>query len=498
MDKSIVNAPLLPSIVSPNPLSGHTVNHGKYCKTVTLIFVVLFVSGVLAFGISVIIWHFADDNQVFISGIPPISTPWIVVILILCGILALGLPTAVWRFYGKLEEDSGNLSIRNVPVIRPEIIQIINSTLPVYEKKIIGYYDEFDKKDVLKKELEKLTHAIVACLKMNGNGSIEFKNNAAEQKFLSLKSKSKHLESSLKVMVSIGGYENSDYFSKIMASTRRRRKLTNSIVSFIKQHDINGVNIYWEHPPESQKFKYSKFLKKLRRKLDEQEDKDNKKYMISIVAPRARIDNWESGFDLDGIIDTVDFINVISLNYYGPWPNEWGSPVGPCAPLYSGVGSRSYFNVDHTIQYYIGETKRPDKLNIAIPFSVNLWRNVKEKLNPECEVFRNVELKDGKAEGQISMSRWTVDHEGWKLSPASWDKETRTSYIFDPVARTFLTFENEKSLAAKMDYVNEMRLGGVFVMSIRSEDDNEQLFNSLVSRNDLRNSRSNKYSNSPV
>ncbi|CAL2033216.1 unnamed protein product [Caenorhabditis brenneri] len=476
------NAPLLPTPERPTTsVNSNRAVDPECCKATTLILVVLFVCGVLAFALSIVVWHFYDGNDVSIQGTSSISTLWIVVILFFCAVLSLGLPAAVWKYYDRLDnEPRSSTESQSVPIVSQELTNIINSAPPVYETRIIGYYGEFESRDIKRSQLEKLTHAIVACVRMDKSGRLKFKDEEMRQKFLSLKTKASNMESGAKVMVSVGGNDNSEHFTTIMASARRRKKLINQIILFITEHQIEGVNLFWEQPPESHKFKYSKFLKNLRLKLSEQEKKDDKKYILSLVVPRAGIGNWESGFDLDVIIENVDFINVLTMDYYAPWPSHSGTPVGPSAPLYSGVGLKSHYNVNHTMQYYICETRRPDKFNIIIPFYIRLWRNVNERLKPESEVFRNVELIDGKVEGTPYMSKWTVDHEGWKLVPASWDQETRTSFIFDHAARTFLTFENDRSLAAKMDYVNEMNLGGVWIWSIHTDDDT--LLNSIVSR----------------
>ncbi|ULU06442.1 hypothetical protein L3Y34_018354 [Caenorhabditis briggsae] len=317
----------------------------RFCKATTLIIVVLFVCGILAFGLSVAILHFfgtgegvtvihvlsLPDSDIGTDKTPTSSTIGIIVILILCGILALGLPAAVWRYYENLDsEPMAPPTPLEIPVRDVEMTTIVNSAPPVYEKRIIGFYDEFESRDIRKSQLSKLTHAIIACVQMTESGRLQFKNKTMEQRFLSLNKKSKNMESNVKVMISIGGSQNSEHFSTVLGSWRRKRKFLKSIVSFVKDHQINGVNVYWEQPTESNKFRYSKFLKQLRKKLNELEKKADQKLVLSIVAPRAGID-WESGFDLDGILEHVDFINVLSMDYYAPWPNQSGTPAGPSA-----------------------------------------------------------------------------------------------------------------------------------------------------------------------
>ncbi|PIC46343.1 hypothetical protein B9Z55_006066 [Caenorhabditis nigoni] len=112
------------------------------------------------------------------------------------------------------------------------------------------------------------------------------------------------------------------------------------------------------------RLQYLQFLKELKQKMKEENDN----YVLSVTVPAAGISQWEDGFDLREIVRHVDFFNVFTMDYYGPWPNQWGTAVGPTSPLYGGINEKKNFNVNYTMQYYKKETGEPSKLNIVIPF----------------------------------------------------------------------------------------------------------------------------------
>lgn len=325
----------------------------------------------------------------------------------------------------------------------------------------------------------KLTHAVFAFIHMDSEGKLQFKTNQKER-FEKLKTAVKNANSDTKVMISIGGDHNSENFGSVLSDSEKKSMFIDSIARFIRQHKIHGVDIYWKWlgNSETEHHDFPSFLKDLKEKLKTVRDDS----IISIVAPQAKMDRRHDGYKFDDFMEYIDFVNVFSMDYYGPWPNQWGTPTGPSAPLYGGIGVKKHFNVDSTMKYYTCMTEDPSKFNMVIPFYVRLWKNVKEPISSGTEVFRRADLKNGAAVGNSYMSRWTVDHEGWELTPALWDDVTKTPYVWNQETGNFLTFENKKSIEAKLAYAIEHNLGGVWIHLVDKDNENEELLRAVASK----------------
>ncbi|CAO4365574.1 unnamed protein product [Caenorhabditis nigoni] len=432
-----------------------SLDDASFCTATVVIISVLFVTGVLALLISFIGLFVAETMGETTTEASLITTTEI--------------PTT----------DLDHITKRDIIETTTNIGHPTSDPSKSCEKRVVGFYTEIESSPITKTQLRKLTHAVFAYIQMNSDGTLQFKTDRIRQRFLDMKNKAKSImsdsnETDLKIMVSIGGPDNSDNYSNVLEDPAKKRTFIESVMSLLKEHDIDGVDLFWKWPKEYQQFEYSKLLKELRKRMSANQ-------LISINAPPAGINNWEYGFDLNGILKHVDFINVLSMDYYGPWPNQWGTPAGPTSPLYGGINEKENFNVDHTMRYYSCETQNPSKLNLIIPFYARLWRNVQGALDVGAEVFRHVELKNEKAQGRDYMSRWTADHEKWKLVNATWDEDTKTAYIFDPNAKTYLTFETEKSIAAKMEYVKAKKLGGVWLWNVDQDDKRNSVLNAVTS-----------------
>ncbi|EFO86162.1 hypothetical protein CRE_01663 [Caenorhabditis remanei] len=390
-------------------------------------------------------------------------------VLVVCGIIAFGLTSFIFLFIPDLDSVQGSVASTKFAANPPSC-----------SKRIIGYYTEFESIDVTKNQLEKLTHAVFAYIEMRWDGKIQFKSEKTKNRFLGLKRKAESVKSDVKVMISIGGEENSQFFAPVTADSDKFKTFIESVSNFLDDHQIDGVDFYWKRAAETDKWHYISMLRELRRKLKDNKN-GHKDYIISITLPAAGIENWEVAYDLDQTLEFVDFINVFSMDFYGPWPNQWGTPAGPTAPLYSGVGARKNFNIDWTMEYYVCKARQPSKFNIVVPFFVRLWKNVEGAVENGKEVYRNAELKDNKVEGNSYMSRQTAQREGFSLKNSTWDEPSKSSYIFDSNAKTYLSFETEKSIEAKKKYVIDMNLGGFWVWTVDMDDDKSSMLNSLTS-----------------
>lgn len=394
----------------------------------------------------------------------------ILIVLLVCGLSALGLSAIVWHFYeyfeGKTEPTTASPTTTHVPL--ETTTTLTTTTMPTSTKRpqacgkrIVGFYTENESGEITQNQLEKLTHAVFEYMEMTFDGDIGFRSEKGSRRFSSLKNRANRTKSDLKGMISIGGENNSEHFASVSVDKPKRTTFVSKIASFLQEHNIDGVNIYWARVTENDKWKYIKLLKDLRGLLSSLESATNKQYLISITVPPISVRHEEMAYDVDQILEYVDFINVISMNYDGSNTTE----VGPIAPLFS----NNSFNVDSTMRYYVCKTGKPKMFNIVVPSFTRFWGNV-EKVGEHH--FKT-------SHPSMDKSRFIVKEEGRKLAPISWDDGSKSAYVYNQDSRTILALESDKSVQAKVDYLNKMKLGGVWIWSVDMDDDTDSLLDNV-------------------
>ena len=128
----------------------------------------------------------------------------------------------------------------------------MNNVVQYCDKKVVGYYTSWNRKKIEEKHVLRLTHVILAFIEMNHDCSLQYtltgdkernqKISLVIEKLVYLK-KLKRKYSHLKIMFAVGGWENSQYFSKMVHDQNLIKNFVYSALSLLDIYDLDGVDI---------------------------------------------------------------------------------------------------------------------------------------------------------------------------------------------------------------------------------------------------------------
>lgn len=78
--------------------------------------------------------------------------------------------------------------------------------------------------------------------------TIALENPAHDQKNLAALRKLRQQNQHLKLLISVGGWSDSQYFSDAVATAARRESFAASCVDFVVEQGLDGVDLDWEYP----------------------------------------------------------------------------------------------------------------------------------------------------------------------------------------------------------------------------------------------------------
>lgn len=279
----------------------------------------------------------------------------------------------------------------------------------------------------------------------------------------------------LKTLISVGGWTWSAKFSDAALTEASRKKLATSCAAFADKYGFDGVDIDWEYPgggglagngarPED-KQNYNLLLGEFRAALGPSK-------LLTIAAPSGP--EIIAHLDPAGIAAHVDWINVMTYDFNGPWATMTGfnAPLHASQPDPTTPG----FNSDAAISAYLAAGVPPSKLNLGAPFYGRGFAGVSTANHGLFQPFT------GPSAGTWEMG--VLDYHDIAQNYLGtmtryWDDVAKVPWLFDPAKGVLITYDDPESIAAKTAYVKSKGLGGVLFWELSGDDTNHTLLNAV-------------------
>ncbi len=285
----------------------------------------------------------------------------------------------------------------------------------------------------------------------------------------------------LKILISIGGWTWSGNFSAAARDESSRQRFASSCIDlYLKQYRgvFDGLDIDWEYPVSGglvtgktgDKANFSQLLKETRRQLDELGKADGQQYLLTIAAPigPGNIRNLE----LSAIASTVDWINLMGYDFHG----AWDTTTNFNAPLYRTPDdpADASLNIDAAVQTYLDGGVPAEKLVLGVPFYGHGWAGVPATDNGLYQAASGVAPGTWEA-GSYDYKDLAINY--LPTYQHYWNADAYVPWLYDPVSKIFISYDDPQSLEGKAAYVKDKGLAGVMIWEISQGD--ETLVNAI-------------------
>ena len=371
---------------------------------------------------------------------------------------------------------------RSIILCITSIILLLNTTQLFGQSsnndyKIVGYIAGWHDWSTDMIDAQKLTHINYAFADIqDGKVSSYLENDDYNYQVLdSLKAENPDL----KILVSVGGWSRSTYFSDAALTEESRELFAESAVEFMKKYKLNGVDLDWEYPGLSgagnvyravDKQNFTLMLKVLREHLDRQAELDDRKdnpYLLTIATGASK--NYLEHTEMHEAHQYLDFINIMTYDFH-----TGGSPIaGHHSNLYP--SQSLHFtgpSADQSVQWHIDAGIPSGKLVLGVPFYGRAWSGVRSENNGLYQ------WTGGDERGSAGFDRLRDELINKNGFTRYWDDEAQAPYLWNPETQTIYVYDDEESLQIKMDYIKARGLGGAMFWEY-SSNLGEELLNTL-------------------
>jgi chitinase len=306
--------------------------------------------------------------------------------------------------------------------------------------------------------------------------------------------KLKGIYPNLRVLISIGGWTESDRFSAMAATPERREAFISSCIDMFIRGQVadgvdaagvfDGIDIDWEYPgrcgatcdfsvDDPQNF--TALLQEFRLQLDMLENEiesswgTRPEYLLTIAAPAG-----EYYYDVmpnAAIHPFLDWINIMAYDFHGGW--ETSGPANHHAPLYQSPcddpATADYG--DKAVRAYLADGVPRSKLLLGVPFYGHGWRGVDAMNEGLCNSARGIP--------RGTYEKGTDDYEVLAGSgdPPFYGDRDSVHWTFD--GSEFWSFDDPITLNTKAGYVNDQGLRGIMFWELSGDDPGGALIRAL-------------------
>lgn len=338
---------------------------------------------------------------------------------------------------------------------------------------------------------DKITHVLYAFSDLNAKGQCAVIDETAAKHMAAFKSlKGKYPK--LKVLISVGGWTNSNNFSANVKTDAQRSALVQSCINLWIKGDglsgpgvIDGIDIDWEYPgsegntkdfaPEDKQH-YLSLMQEFRKQLDVLGKADNKYYTLSAAIP-PDADKLSAGYDLAALAKILDYFNQMDYDFHGSWEEQ--GPTNFHSNLLSDTEHPSDYSVEAGIKAFEDGGVPANKIVLGLPYYGTGWTGVEAKGNGLYQPATGVIAGDTLPYSLIK-TKYETDQ-----SYSKYRTSAHAPWLYSADAKTFIAYDDPEAVGEKASYALKNGLAGIMTWELSQDDPAFTLTSTLCTKLEL-------------
>lgn len=296
----------------------------------------------------------------------------------------------------------------------------------------------------------------------------------------------------LVILPSVGGWTLSDPLYDIGTDAEARAIFIESMIDFIRTYDFfDGIDIDWEFPggggvnpdlggPEDAEG-YVTLMRELREALDELSNETGRTYELASAMSGGVEKLSVIGDGWAEAVSYMDHLNLMTYDYYGAWSGVLGHMTGIYPAQDAAIDG---FSAHEAVQYMLSKNVPPGKISLGVAKYGRGWTDVSgghldDPFSGSGGGAIDGSWQDGVEDYSVIEEEYLggPDGDGINGFQLYWDDIAQASYLWNYQTGTLISFDTQRSVEAKGEYVLQNQLGGLFSWSLDS--DNGHLLNSM-------------------
>lgn len=267
----------------------------------------------------------------------------------------------------------------------------------------------------------------------------------------------------LKILVWVGG-AGVGGFSEMVVNHASRKLFIQSLKVTLEQYQLDGVDLDWEFPGSGSKNRmhFSQLLHEIRREYQ----REHRTYILSVAVAAPATIAYMS-YDVREINSYADYVNIMTYDYHF-YAKEMPQ-TGLNAPLYRRHDEHAIFgtlNINASVHYWLSQGLAKSKLVIGLPTYGHTFQLVSPfntRIGAPASSYGRVGMIGFASYSEIC---WFRRHNIYVHQV--YDVEACSPYLY--AGTEWISYEDERSLECKANYIKENGFGGAMIFSLNTDD----------------------------
>lgn len=280
----------------------------------------------------------------------------------------------------------------------------------------------------------------------------------------------------LRILISLGGWSGSKYFSTAAATPMSRVRFAQSVIeAFFRPYPglFDGVDVDWEFPVSGgppgnlarleDRTNFTRLVAELRRRLTEFAalERSELELTIAVSAVPHKIVNLEAA----ALASLVDRIHLMAYDYHAG-----SSFAGFNAPLFACAGDPNPdLNVDASVNALIRAGVPPGKVALGVAFYGRAVADVPQENGGLLQKGTMASEEWGGSDG-IDYRDLVVRRPEEKGFRRYWSDEAQVPWLYDAERRIWISYDDPLSIARKTMYARAHGLAGIMIWDLFADD----------------------------
>jgi len=310
--------------------------------------------------------------------------------------------------------------------------------------------------------------------------------------------KLKAMYPNLKIVVSIGGWTGSTYFSDAVLTDVSRSAFVKSCIDLYIKGDLplqnnaggesvasgifDGIDLDWEYPVSGgdvgthhnidDSSNFNLLLAEFRKQFNAIGRDD---LLLTMAAPGSEYNSQD--FHISDAYPYLDYIQLMTYDFSGDWNSTTGHLANLCKSSADPASAEWRLSMDKAVRVYRDRYGVPArKILPGAAFYGRGWTGVS---NTDSGLYQS---KSGPAPGTYEQGYELYRDLVPKLSSGYtiyWDNLAEAGWIYSSTDKIFWTFDEPNALSLKAQYIKYHDLGGIMFWEISGDNDQGLLLSTL-------------------